>query len=66
MRAETADMQAQMPENTRLYDTPRSEIVYVYQGEERETAHNKGQYVVEMEKPRPEWWPKNLLTKARR
>jgi len=57
-------MQAKMDPEVRLYNTPRTEVVYVYKGEEDSKKMFDGKYIVEMDKPRPEWFPKNLLTKG--
>ena len=46
------------------YSHPESEVVYLYQGEEEDRPMYNGKYIVELDKPRPNWWPKNLLTKA--
>lgn len=64
VREETQAMQAKMDPEVRLYNTPRTEVVYVYKGEEDSKNMFDGKYIVEMDKPRPEWFPKNLLTKG--
>lgn len=66
VRTETEIMQNSMPEEDRLTNIPRTEVVYLYKGEEQRRSQFQGKYIVEVEKPRPEWWPKNLLTKAHR
>lgn len=53
-----------MDPDTRLYNTPQSEVVYIYKGEAENKTLFDGKFVVEMDKPRPEWFPKNLLTKG--
>ena len=58
------EMRAKMNPDVRLYDSPHTEVVYVYKGEDGDRKKFNGKYVVEMEKPRPEWFPKNLLTKG--
>ena len=64
VRKETEEMRATMNKNDRDYNAPHTEVVYVYQGEEKDTELLKGKYVVEVDKPRPEWFSKFLLTKA--
>lgn len=64
VKEETQAMQAKMDPEVRLYNTPRTEVVYVYKGEEDSKNMFEGKYIVEMDKPRPEWFPKNLLTKG--
>lgn len=64
VKEETQAMQAKMDPEVRLYSTPRTEVVYVYKGEEDSKNMFEGKYIVEMDKPRPEWFPKNLLTKG--
>lgn len=65
IREETEAMKMKMDPDTRLFNTPSSEVVYVYKGEEQgDRKMFEGKYIVEMDKPRPEWWPKNLLTKG--
>lgn len=43
-----------------------SEVVVLYDGEKGETANEfwNGKRIVEMEKPRPSWFSKNLLQKS--
>jgi len=65
VRDETEAMRARMDPDLRLYSAPSTEVVYVYAGEEDQREKYKGKYIVEMDKPRPEWFPKNLLTKGR-
>ena len=64
MQQETEEMRAKMDEDVRNYNVPRTEVVYLYKGEESERMKYNGKYIVEMEKPRPEWFPKNLLTRG--
>lgn len=67
MRKETDEMRAAMNKDDRDYNAPHTEVVYVYKGEEeRDREMLKGKYVVEVDKPRPEWFSKFLLTKALR
>ena len=66
VKKETEEMQATMNQEDRLFNTPRQEVRFVYQGEDgvRDRPSYKGKYIVEMEKPRPEWWPQNMFTKG--
>ena len=66
VREETEEMKAKMDPDVYLYNSPHTEVVYLYKGEnsESERLKYKGKYIVEMEKPRPEWFPKNLLTRG--
>ena len=64
MREETEEMKAKMDPDVHLYNVPHTEVVYLYKGEESDRPKYKGKYIVEMEKPRPEWFPKNLLTRG--
>ena len=57
-------MRAKMNSDVRLYNVPHSEIAYVYKGEEDDRKMHNGKYIVEMEKTRPEWFSKNLLTRG--
>ena len=56
-------MREKLPEYERLYNTPRSEVAFVYQDENENREQHKGKYIVEMDRSRPSWWPKNMLTK---
>ena len=58
-------MQQTMNEDDRLYNAPQTEVVYIYEGEESLREKHKEKYIVDMDKPRPEWWPKHLLAKYR-
>jgi len=64
VREETEAMKASMDPEARLFNVPHTEVVYVYKGEESERKMFNGKYVVEVDRPRPEWFPKNLLTKG--
>jgi len=64
VREETEAMKAKIDPDKRMFDIPQTEVVYVYQGEEDTRKTFNGKFVVEMNKPRPEWFPKNLLTKG--
>jgi len=64
VQEETEEMRAKMDPDTRFYSVPHTEVVYLYKGEESDRPKYKGKYIVEMEKPRPEWFPKNLLTRG--
>lgn len=64
VREETEAMRAKMDVNVRLYNVPHSEVAYVYEGDMDDRQKHDGKFIVEMEKPRPEWFPKNLLTKG--
>jgi len=57
-------MRSKMDPDVRLYNVPHSEVVYSYKGEEENRTMHDGKYIVEMDKPRPEWFPKNLLTRG--
>ncbi|KAK3591406.1 hypothetical protein CHS0354_005328 [Potamilus streckersoni] len=63
VREETAAMKAAMGEDFQ-YNHPRSEVVYLYEDDQEDRAKYKGKYIVEMKKPRPLWFAKNLLTKG--
>jgi large subunit ribosomal protein L32 len=62
VRDETEYLKSQMDEETRLYKVPPNEVEFVYKDEEKNNLDSK--YVVEVKKSRPEWFPKNLLTKG--
>ena len=62
VRDETEYLKSQMDEDTRLYKVPPNEVEFVYKDEEKNNLDSK--YVVEVKKSRPEWFPKNLLTKG--
>ena len=62
VKEETEAMRAAMDENDRLLYAPQKEVVFLYEGEEKE-QHN-GKYIVEIKRGRPEWFSKNLLTKG--
>jgi len=64
VREETERMKAAMDPDVRLFSAPQTEVVYLYKGEESERPKYNGKYIVEMERPRPEWFPKNLLTRG--
>jgi len=57
-------MKAAMDPNMQLFNVPKTEVVYVYKGEGEDRKMFNGKYVVEMDRARPEWFPKNLLTKG--
>lgn len=57
-------MRAKMNPDVRLYNAPQSEVAFVYKGEEDSKKLHDGKYIVEIDKPRPEWFPKNLLTRG--
>uniref|UniRef100_A0A0B6Z9J0 Large ribosomal subunit protein bL32m n=1 Tax=Arion vulgaris TaxID=1028688 RepID=A0A0B6Z9J0_9EUPU len=59
VRQETKEMQAKMGDDL-LFNVPRSEVEFVYEGE-KEVGDK---YTVKMEKPRPSWFPKQLLNKT--
>ncbi len=63
VRQETEHMKEAMGEDALKYNAPHTEVVYLYKGEEAETAKHGGKHIIEMAKERPDWWPKNLLTK---
>ncbi|XP_034661210.1 39S ribosomal protein L32, mitochondrial [Drosophila subobscura] len=62
---ETEDMQAKIQEKLGL-DPIDKEVIVLYEGEKAEqTAENlEGKRIVEMKKPRPMWFTKNLLQKS--
>ena len=60
VRKETKAMQEKMGDVLE-YNVPRSEMVFVYDGEK---AESEGKHVVSMEKKRPSWFPKQLLNKT--
>ena len=62
VRDETEAMQKSMDPHDYNYDAPQAEVRYVYEGEDK-TPIGK-EYLVEVEKPRPSWWSKNLLNKS--
>jgi len=55
-------MREAMGEDTRLYNQPKSEVVFVYENEKPE---DENKFTVEVDKPRPEWFSRSLLTKAK-
>ena len=59
-------MRSTMDEDDRLYNAPKTEVVYLYEDEVDQRPLHAGKYVVEMEKKRPTWWAANLLTKGNR
>ncbi|ESO94135.1 hypothetical protein LOTGIDRAFT_232409 [Lottia gigantea] len=61
VRKETEEMQEAMGTDTLKYSQPQSEVMFLYEGEETENV--KGKYVVKVDKERPGWFSKNLLTK---
>lgn len=65
IRKETELMQDKIKEELKL--TPvENEIVVLYDGEKGEKPDEfwKGKRIVEMEKPRPKWFSKNLMQKS--
>jgi len=64
VRDETEVLRSKMDVNTRLYNAPHSEVVYLYKGEEDDRKKFNGKFIVEVDKSRPEWFPKNLLSKG--
>ncbi len=57
-------MREAMSEEDRLYNAPKSEVTYLYKGEEDDRPKYKGKYIVEMDREKPEWFSKSLLTKG--
>ncbi|ELU13494.1 hypothetical protein CAPTEDRAFT_228646 [Capitella teleta] len=62
VREETKAMQSSMNPEEFHYNHPRSEVAYVFHGEDANDHPDK--YIVEVDKPRPDWWPKHMLTKG--
>ena len=54
-----------MPEHDKLYNHPQKEIAFIYEGKQDDRQKYNGKYIVEVPKKRPDWFPKNLMTKAR-
>nr|SVE75501.1 EOG090X0IGM [Daphnia dolichocephala] len=65
VKAETAVIQEKMVKELGL-DPVDKEVAIVYQGEKNQFDDEffKGKNIVEMEKPRPKWFSKNLLQKS--
>ncbi|KAK3105645.1 hypothetical protein FSP39_002526 [Pinctada imbricata] len=62
VKRETAEQMAKMGDDL-TYNSPLSEVVVRYEGEEvRETE--SGKYVVEMKKEKPQWFSDKLMKKA--
>ncbi|CAL1536612.1 unnamed protein product [Lymnaea stagnalis] len=59
VQLETKEMQAKMGDDLQ-FNVPRQEVEIVYAGE----SGSDGKFVVNMEKQRPSWFPKNLLNKT--
>ncbi len=57
-------MREAISEEDRLYNAPKSEVAYVYKGEEDDRPKYKGKYIVEMDREKAEWFSKSLLTKC--
>ena len=64
VRKETEEMRMTMAKDDRDYNAPLTEVAYIYKGEERNAETHSAKFVVEVDKPRPEWFSKFLLTKA--
>ena len=66
MKEETEEMRAKMDPEVRLYNVPHTEVEFLYKDDEdlNDRSMHKGKYIVEMNKPRPEWFPKNLMTRG--
>ncbi|BFZ14789.1 hypothetical protein BsWGS_17827 [Bradybaena similaris] len=59
VRKETKEMQAKLGDDLH-FNVPRSEMEFVYENEKGA----EGKFVVNMEKPRPNWFPRRLLNKT--
>ncbi|XP_069121464.1 large ribosomal subunit protein bL32m-like [Argopecten irradians] len=55
VRQETQEMMERMGDHLK-YDTPRSEIAVIYEDEDREQHKLQNKFIVQMEKPRPQWF----------
>ena len=64
VRKETEEMRMTMNKDDRDYNAPLTEVTYIYKGEERNDETHGTKYIVEVDKTRPEWFSKFLLTKA--
>ena len=64
VREETEAMRQAMGVDTYRYDHPRTEVAYVYEGEDKIAPMYKGKCLVEMKKKRPAWFPPHLMTKV--
>ncbi|CAH1774729.1 unnamed protein product [Owenia fusiformis] len=66
VREETKAMKEKMGLDLE-HNHPRAEVLYVYENEDqlKDKAKQDNKFIVEMEKPRPSWFPSKLLTKAR-
>jgi large subunit ribosomal protein L32 len=62
VRQETKALREAMGEDVYKHDAPRSEVAYVYQGEDKE--EHSGKFIVEIDRPRPEWFAKNMVSKG--
>jgi hypothetical protein len=63
VRKETELMKEAMGDEALKYNAPHTEVAYVYKGEEADKSKLGGKRIIEMAKERPDWWPKNLLTR---
>ena len=56
-----------MDSDDRMYNAPKTEVVYVYADEKLDDRQKyAGKYIVEMEKKRPSWWAQSLLSRPPR
>ena len=63
MQDETRQMQEAMGDNLEFH-VPYSEVAVVYEGEDKNNPNLKDKFVVEMKKPRPQWFSKHLMSKV--
>ena len=62
VRTETEEMQKAMNPQDFYYNSPQAQVRYVYEGEKK--IPQGKEYLVEMEKPRPDWWSQILPKKS--
>ncbi|XP_064643547.1 large ribosomal subunit protein bL32m-like [Lineus longissimus] len=66
VKEETKAMQEAMGYDKLHYDVPHSEVHVLYEGEEEEKQKHQGKHFIEMKRKRPEWFPKELMTPAKK
>ncbi|XP_071103097.1 large ribosomal subunit protein bL32m-like [Haliotis cracherodii] len=64
VKAETRELKLSMGDDFH-YNTPRAEIQVLYQQETDQRQKYNGKYIIEMDKPRPQWFPRNLMTRGK-
>ncbi|XP_067686211.1 large ribosomal subunit protein bL32m-like [Haliotis asinina] len=64
VKEETKQLKAAMGDDF-LYNIPRQEIQVMYEEERDQRQKYKGKYIIEMDKPRPQWFPRNLMVRGK-